>query len=75
MNILRVWYERYFTDPQVVILALLLVAGFMVAIYFGDDTDFPNGTALTTSDLIDAVVYDTDDADDPGLLVLLKDLL
>ena len=24
MNILRVWYERYFTDPQVVILALLL---------------------------------------------------
>jgi putative permease len=36
MNILRVWYERYFTDPQVVILALLLVAGFMVAIYFGE---------------------------------------
>ena len=36
MNILRVWYDRYFTDPQVVILGLLLVVGFMVAIYFGE---------------------------------------
>jgi putative permease len=36
MNILRVWYDRYFTDPQVVILGLLLVVGFMVTIYFGD---------------------------------------
>jgi putative permease len=36
MNILRIWYDRYFTDPQVVILAVLLVAGFMVAIYFGE---------------------------------------
>ena len=33
---------------------------------------FPTGTAVTTTDLQDAVVYDTDDADDPGLLVLLN---
>ena len=42
-----------------------------VALYTGNDTDFPDGTAVTTTNLIDAVVYDTDDADDAGLLVLL----
>ena len=43
-----------------------------VAIYVGNATDFPNGTAVTTTNLIDALVYDTNDADDPGLLVLLN---
>ena len=43
-----------------------------VAVYAGDATDFPSGTAVTTENLVDAVVYDTDDADDAGLLVLLN---
>ena len=43
-----------------------------VALYTGNATDFPNGTAVTTSNLIDALVYDTGDPDDPGLLVLLN---
>ncbi len=43
-----------------------------VALYVGNDTDFPNGTAVTTVNLVDALVYDTDDADDAGLLVLLN---
>ncbi len=43
-----------------------------VALYVGNDTSFPNGTAVTTANLIDAVVYDTSDPDDPGLLVLLN---
>jgi uncharacterized protein (TIGR03437 family) len=43
-----------------------------VAIYVGNATDFPNGTSVTTTNLIDALVYDTNDADDPGLLVLLN---
>lgn len=42
------------------------------ALYFGDATDFPSGTPVTTGNLIDAIVYDTDDSDDPGLLVLLN---
>ncbi len=42
-----------------------------VALYAGDAADFPNGTPVTTAGLLDAVVYDTNDADDPGLLVLL----
>jgi uncharacterized protein len=43
-----------------------------VAVYTGDSSDFPFGTAVTVSNLVDAVVYDTNDADDAGLLVLLN---
>ncbi|NER79270.1 MAG: hypothetical protein F6K42_06740, partial [Leptolyngbya sp. SIO1D8] len=41
-----------------------------VAIYEGDAADFPNGTLVDTTNLLllDAVVYDTSDADDSGLL-------
>ena len=43
-----------------------------VALYFGDDTDWPNGTpAATSKALMDAVVYDTNDGDDTGLLTAL----
>lgn len=43
-----------------------------VALYAANAADFPNGTAVTTANLRDAVVYDTADPDDPGLLVLLN---
>ncbi|MFT5257954.1 MAG: hypothetical protein ACI8VJ_001107 [Polaribacter sp.] len=39
-----------------------------VAVYLGDDTDFPNDTVISTTDLIDALVYGTSDSDDAGLL-------
>ena len=42
------------------------------ALYGGSDGDFPSGTAVTTSNLVDALVYDNDDADDASLLVLLN---
>jgi DNA/RNA endonuclease G (NUC1) len=45
-----------------------------VALYVGNASDFPNGTpgsgALPTTGLVDAVVYDTDDADDSFLKAL-----
>jgi len=43
-----------------------------VALYTGDATDFPNDTPISTTNLIDAVVYDTNDGDDAGLLPLLN---
>jgi len=43
-----------------------------VAIYEGDAADFPSATPLTTTGLVDAIVYDTNDSDDAGLLVLLN---
>ncbi|MFL1894503.1 DUF5689 domain-containing protein [Aquimarina sp. 2-A2] len=44
-----------------------------VALYFDNASSFPNGTALSTTNLIDAIVYDTDDADDVELLALLNE--
>jgi hypothetical protein len=43
-----------------------------VALYTATAASFPNGTAVTTTGLLDAVVYDTGAADDAGLLVLLN---
>jgi len=44
-----------------------------VALYAGDASDFPNGTAVITANLLDALVYDTGQPDDAGLLALLND--
>ncbi len=35
MNIVTEWYRRYVSDPQVVILAVLLAAGFIVMLTLG----------------------------------------
>jgi len=35
INIIRDWYERNFSDPQAVILLILLVSGFLIVIYMG----------------------------------------
>ncbi len=53
--------------------ALLQNGPDAVALYAGNGQDFANGTAVTTNNLLDALVYDTADADDDGLLVLLQD--
>ncbi len=33
---IRQWYDRHFSDPQVVILALILVVGFTIIVLLGD---------------------------------------
>jgi hypothetical protein len=43
-----------------------------VGLYLGDYTDFPEGTLATDQNLIDAIVYDTNDADQPDLMQLLN---
>ena len=43
-----------------------------VALLVGDAADYPNDTPVDTSNLIDALVYDTSDGDDAGLLALLN---
>ena len=42
-----------------------------VAIYSGNASDFPNLTMATNVNMIDALVYDTSDADVPELMALL----
>ncbi len=36
LDVLRTWYRRNFTDPQAVILAILLIVGFSVIVFAGD---------------------------------------
>jgi endonuclease/exonuclease/phosphatase family metal-dependent hydrolase len=43
-----------------------------VALFMGNEDDFPNDTPLTTVNLIDALVYDTNDSDDAALLTLMN---
>ncbi|HET6893046.1 MAG TPA: Ig-like domain-containing protein, partial [Pyrinomonadaceae bacterium] len=50
----------------------LQIGEVAVALYVGNASSFPTNTPVTTSGLIDAIVYDTSDPDDPGLLVLLN---
>ena len=58
--------------PQLLISENVIQNGAdAVAIYLGSSFDFPEGTLATTSNLIDALVYDTSDADDTVLMDLL----
>ncbi|UGU14946.1 endonuclease [Sinomicrobium kalidii] len=43
-----------------------------VALYSGSAADFPNGSAITTENLLDAIAYDTNDSDDAEILTLLN---
>ena len=43
-----------------------------VALYLDDAANFPTGTAITNTNLVDALVYDTNDTDDLELLTLLN---
>ena len=43
-----------------------------VALYQADASTFPNGSVVTTNNLVSALVYDTNDNDDTGLSVLLS---
>lgn len=43
-----------------------------VALYLANAADFPSGSPVSLQNLVDAVVYDTNDADDAGLLVLMN---
>ncbi|HWL50704.1 MAG TPA: ExeM/NucH family extracellular endonuclease, partial [Acidimicrobiia bacterium] len=43
-----------------------------VALYTGDAADFPSTGPIVLDGIVDALVYDTSDSDDPGLLVLLN---
>ncbi len=43
-----------------------------VALYTDNASNFPSDTPVTSTNLVDALVYDTNDGDDAGLLVLLN---
>lgn len=36
IDLLRAWYEKHFSDPQVVILALVILSGIAIILFLGD---------------------------------------
>ena len=46
-----------------------------VALYQANKSDFPNDTPITTTNLVDAIVYDNNKADDTGLLTGLGETI
>jgi endonuclease I len=62
--------------PQMIIPANVIQNGAdAVAVYLGSDTDFPLMTVATQVNLIDALMYDTSDADDTELMALLGETI
>ncbi|NRB58466.1 MAG: endonuclease [Winogradskyella sp.] len=58
--------------PQVLLAESVIQNGAdAVGIYQANTWDFPVGTLATQTNLIDALVYDTNDADDTALMALL----
>ena len=55
LDVLRTWYRRNFSDPQAVILALILIAGFSVVLLFGGILA-PALIALVLAYLLEGVV-------------------
>lgn len=55
MNVFRAWFDRNFSDPQAVILALMLVGGFAIVIIFGAMLA-PLLAAIIIAYLLEAVV-------------------
>lgn len=43
-----------------------------IVLYYGNAADWPSGTAISAGNIVDAVVYDTNDVDDPDLLIVLN---
>jgi len=60
------------TSPDVVLPAALDDGAAALALVIGDGSDFPPGTPLDTTAVIDAIVYDSGQADLSGLLDLLE---
>lgn len=62
--------------PQLIIPPNVIQNGAdAVAIYQAQMDDFPDGTLATTTNLIDALVYSTNDSEDTGLMALLGEMV
>ncbi len=55
IEMLKQWYERHFSNPQVVILALLLICGFTIIIFIGDIL-IPLLAAIVIAYMLEALV-------------------
>jgi len=55
LAVMRQWYERNFSDPQAVILIIILVVGFLIVFYMGNMLA-PILTSIVIAYMLEAVV-------------------
>ncbi|VAW98070.1 Putative permease PerM (= YfgO) [hydrothermal vent metagenome] len=70
MNVLRVWFNRNFSNPQTVILALFLLGGFVVVFYMGSMLA-PLLAAVVIAYLLEAIVQVMERCGMPRLPVVI----
>ncbi len=70
MNIVRSWFKRYFSDPQIVILAVVLLLGFAVVLIFGKMLA-PVLVALVLAYLLDGLVMKLRKSHVPKLVAVI----
>lgn len=70
MEILKSWYQRTFSNPQVVILALLIIAGIALITFFGQMLT-PVFASLVIAYLLEAVVVRMERHKVPRLLAVM----
>ncbi|MEJ1297573.1 MAG: AI-2E family transporter [Candidatus Sedimenticola sp. (ex Thyasira tokunagai)] len=70
MQLLTDWFKRYFSDPEVIFLALLLIGGFAVVITMGDMLA-PVLASLVIAYLLEGVVSLTERRGVPRLAAVL----
>ncbi len=70
MNVLHAWFDRNFSNPQTVILVLLLLSGFVVVFYMGSMLA-PLLAAVVIAYLLEAVVQMLERRNAPRLPVVI----
>ncbi len=69
-NILNNWYRKYFSDPEGVILAILLVVGFAIVIFMGDMLA-PILASVVLAYLLEGLVHMLEARNMPRMLAVL----
>jgi len=70
MRLLTEWFKRYFSDPQVIFLAVLLVGGFAVVLTMGDMLA-PVLASIVIAYLLEGIVSKLERGSVPRLLAVL----
>lgn len=70
MNLIRDWFQRNFSDPQAIILALLLISGFVIVVFWGNMLA-PLLASVVIAYLLEAVVVLLEKKAMPRLVVVV----
>jgi len=70
IEVLKGWFHKYFTDPQAVLLAVLLLFGFTVVLTFGTMLG-PVLIALVVAYLLDGLIQAMEQRGSPRLVAVL----